>query len=140
MQIGVEASRAVGNKRVFVIDDDEITRAVLQFMLQDDNEAHDLPSVDGALRKAQDWPPDLVLLGLSIVQSDPQVLTEIGRQLPDTAIVLVAEAGQAAAAQRWIGHGARGVLSKPLTVEGVRRTVDGTLGLLKSPLIQLQVL
>ncbi|HKM60896.1 MAG TPA: response regulator [Acidisphaera sp.] len=140
MQIGVEASRAVGNKRVFVIDDDEITRAVLQFMLQDENEAHDLPSVDAALRKAQDWPPDLVLLGLSIVQADPQVLAEIGQHLSGTRVVLVAEAGQAAEAQRWVGHGAQGLLSKPLTVEGVRRTVDGMLGLLKAPLIQLQVL
>ena len=52
----------------------------------------------------------------------------------------MAEAGQAAAAQRFVGKGAHGVLAKPLTVEGVRRKVDGVLGLLKAPLIQLQVL
>ena len=32
MQIGVETSKAVDQRRVFVIDDDEITRAALQFM------------------------------------------------------------------------------------------------------------
>ncbi len=42
MQIGVETSRAVENKRVFLVSDDEITRAALQFMLHDEFEAHDL--------------------------------------------------------------------------------------------------
>src|SRR6185369_4620713 len=36
MQIGLETSKAVDQRRVFVIDDDEITRAALQFMLHDE--------------------------------------------------------------------------------------------------------
>src|SRR6266545_848934 len=36
MQIGVETSKAVDQRRVFVIDEDEITRAALQFMLHDE--------------------------------------------------------------------------------------------------------
>jgi hypothetical protein len=36
MQIGVETSKAVDQRRVFVVDDDEVTRAALQFMLHDE--------------------------------------------------------------------------------------------------------
>ena len=68
MQIGVETSRAVENKRVFVIDSDEIDRAVLQFMLHDENETHELASLVAAFAKARDWKPDLVLVGLGIVR------------------------------------------------------------------------
>ena len=42
MQIGVETSRAVENKRIFVVDDDEIIRAALQFMLHDEYETHEV--------------------------------------------------------------------------------------------------
>ena len=66
MQIGVETSRAVENKRIFVVDDDDITRAVLQFMLQDENETHDLPTLTDAFANGQ---PDLLLLGISIVEA-----------------------------------------------------------------------
>ena len=45
MQIGVETSRAVENKRIFIVSDDEIARAALQFMLHDEYEAHDLPDL-----------------------------------------------------------------------------------------------
>jgi DNA-binding NtrC family response regulator len=136
MQIGVEASRAVDNKRIFVIDDDEITRAVLQFILQDESETHDLPSLEAAFSKAEDWPPNLLLLGLSVVQAG--VLPSITQRLPGAAVLLVADAGQYAAAQAYVGNGAQGVLSKPLTVETVRHQVDGVLGLSRAPLVQLQ--
>jgi CheY-like chemotaxis protein len=50
----------VENQRVFVVDSDEIDRAVLQFMLHDENEARELASLDAALAEARDWKPDLV--------------------------------------------------------------------------------
>ena len=48
MQIGVESSRSVENKRIFVVGGDDIDRAVLQFMLQDENETHEFPTLDAA--------------------------------------------------------------------------------------------
>ena len=45
MQIGVETSKAVDQRRVFVVDHDEITRAALQFMLHDEIETHELASL-----------------------------------------------------------------------------------------------
>jgi len=140
MQIGVETSRAVENKRVFVIDDDEITRAVLQFMLQDENETHDLPSLGAAYRTGEQGRPDLLLLGLSIVETGgPELLRLIGAQWPRTRVLLVADAGQDAAAQIYLKSGAHGVLTKPFTVEAVRRKVDAQLGRIVPSLIQLQL-
>ena len=141
MQIGVEASRAVGNKRVFVVDDDDITRAVLQFMLQDENETHDLPTLNAAFGKAADWPPDLILLGMSVVDADPSALASIGQRLPRAGVLLVTEVGGETAAQRFVGNGAQGVLSKPLTVHahgfsaGARERIEaagGTCQLIES--------
>lgn len=140
MQIGVETSRAVENKRVFVVDDDDITRTVLQFMLQDDNETHDLPSLAAAYAKGDHGRPDLLLLGLPIVAaSRPTLLAEIAGRWPGTRILLVAEAGQDSVAQPYLKAGAHGVVAKPFTVEVVRRKVDAQLGRLVASLIQLQL-
>src|SRR6266542_832162 len=90
MQIGVETSRAVENKRVFVVDSDEINRAVLQFMLHDENETHELAGLDTAFTKALTWKPDLVLLGLAIVQENGlSVVGEIASRAPGAKIVVV---------------------------------------------------
>ena len=99
MQIGVETSRAVENKRVFVVDEDDITRAVAQFMLQDDNETHDLASLADAYAKAERGRPDLLLLGLSVVEAGgPELLRSIAHGWPETRILIIADAAQDAAA------------------------------------------
>lgn len=140
MQIGVETSRAVENKRVFVVDDDDITRAVAQFMLQDDNETHDLASLADAYVKAERGRPDLLLLGLSIVEAGgPELLRSIAGRWPDTRILLIAEAAQDGVAIGYLKAGAHGVLAKPFTVESIRRKVDIQLGRIVPSLIQLQL-
>src|SRR6266852_1197951 len=69
MQIGVETSKAVDQRRVFVVDDDEITRAALQFMLHDEIETHELASPEEAYEKGVGWlKPDVVLLGVSFLK------------------------------------------------------------------------
>lgn len=139
MQIGVETSRAVENKRVFVVSDDEITRAALQFMLHDDYEAHDLADLDAAYAKAAERKPDLLLLGLEIVKAWPAVLQEITAKLPGAKIVLVAEAGQDARAQTYLEAGAHSVLTKPLTVESVRRKVGVMFGRGTNAMVSLSI-
>lgn len=136
MQIGVETSRAVDNKRIFVVDDDEINRAVLQFMLQDENETHDLASLEAAYEKGE---PDLVLLGLSILCADDTVLAGLAARWPKARILVVAQASDEQAAQRFLRAGAHGLLMKPFTVEAVRRKADIQLGRVVPSLIQLQV-
>ena len=68
MQIGVETSTAVDNKRIFVVDENEIMRAAVQFMLHDENETHEAPSLEWAYDKARDWPPDLIILAEALVR------------------------------------------------------------------------
>ncbi len=138
MQIGVETSRLVENKRVFVVSDDEITRAALQFMLHDENETHDLPDLNAAYAKGAGWKADLLLLGLEVVKAQgAAVLQEIGARLPGTKIMLIAEPGEDALAQTYLKAGAHSVLTKPLTIEGVRRKVDIMLGRGTNAMVQL---
>ncbi len=52
MQIGVETAKAVDQRRVFVVDEDEITRAALQFMLHDEIETHELTNRKRPMQRA----------------------------------------------------------------------------------------
>jgi CheY-like chemotaxis protein len=141
MQIGVETSRAVENKRIFVVDDDDITRAVLQFMLQDENETHDLPSLADAYRKGEQAAPDLILLGTSVIARDgPGVLAAIATRWSDVRILVVAERGEEISDRIPLQGAAHGVVNKPLTLEAVRRKVDIQFGRIKPPLVQLQLI
>ena len=138
MQIGVETSRAVENKRIFIVSDDEIARAALQFMLHDEYEAHDLPDLGAAYAKAAECKPNLLLLGLEIVDArGAGLLEEIGTKMPGARIMLIAEAGQDAHAQTYLKSGAHGVLTKPLTVESVRKKVNILLGHGANQMVQL---
>ena len=129
MQIGVESSRAVENKRVFVVDSDEITRAVLQCMLHDENETHEIASVALAYDKAEKWMPDLILLGMPIVLAHGvTVVSDIRQRIPAAKLIIVADTAGDATAQSCLRHGAHSVLAKPLTIESVRRRVDILLG------------
>lgn len=129
MQIGVETSRAVENKRVFVVDSDEIARAALTFMLHDENETHELASLAQAYARGAERKPDLVLLGLSIVRErGAGVLGEIAARLPEAKVLLVVTDADDPLARSALDIGAHGVLAKPFTVESVRRAVDRLLG------------
>ena len=140
MQIGVETQRLVETKRVFVVDDDDITRTVLQFMLQDDNETHEWPTLAAAYAKGEQSEPDLLLLGLPILEAHgTALLPELGARWPGARILLVTAPDQEALAQRYMPLGAHGVLSKPFRVEAVRRKVDIQLGRIVPMLVQLQL-
>ena len=129
MQIGVDSSRAVDNKRLFVVDSDEITRMALQFMLHDENEAHELATLEAAFEKAREWPPDLVLLGLALAREwGVEGMAAIKARLPGAKILLVTDSPADPLAQSCLQGGADGLLPKPLTVEAVRRKVDALLG------------
>ncbi|WP_067734407.1 response regulator [Novosphingobium naphthalenivorans] len=130
MQIGVETSKAVDQRRIFVVDEDEITRAALQFMLHDEIETHELTSLAEAYEKGQDWLlPDVLILGMSILKAHGvEVLDEIAARYPAARVLIVAgkedeELGLAA-----LKAGAAGALLKPLRIEAVRQKVDTILG------------
>ncbi|MCJ2179113.1 response regulator [Novosphingobium album (ex Hu et al. 2023)] len=130
MQIGVETSKAVDQRRIFVVDEDEITRAALQFMLHDEIETHELTTLAEAYEKGQDWLlPDVLILGMSVLKAHGvEVIAEIAERYPAARVLIVAgkedeELGLAA-----LKAGAAGALLKPLRIEAVRQKVDTILG------------
>jgi DNA-binding NtrC family response regulator len=129
MQIGVDSERAVDDRRVFVVDDDEITSAALQFMLHDEIETHEITSLEAAYKKAKDWPPSVLLLGIGIVKSKGiEVLKEIHANIADLKIILVADTATDPLAQECLKNGVNSILPKPLTIEKARQKVDAQLG------------
>ena len=93
MQIGVETSKAVDQRRVFVIDHDEVTRAALQFMLHDEIETHELASLEEAYEKGTDWlKPDVMLLGVSFLkEKGVELVAELKAKFPRVRILIVCE-------------------------------------------------
>jgi DNA-binding NtrC family response regulator len=143
MQIGVETAKAVDQRRVFVVDEDEITRAALQFMLHDEIETHELTSPEEAYAKGVDWlKPDVVLLGVSFLRSrGPGLIGELTAKFPGVRILVVTDRSDEATAVEAMKTGAHGAVVKPLTLEGVRQKVDTILGRGgAAPLIQLSVM
>jgi CheY-like chemotaxis protein len=141
MQIGVELSKAVQNRRIFVVDDDEIFRAALQFMLHDDYETHEIASVDAALTKAKEWRPDLLLVAESIVRAHgAALLARLGEEIPGVKILVVVEAAVDGFGKECIEAGADGAIAKPLKIEFVRQKVDALFGNRKAVTIPLSVL
>ncbi len=135
MQIGVETARAVDNKRLFVVANDEVTRMALQFMLHDDNEAHDLPTLEAAFDKSIDWKPDLLLLGLDVVaERGVDAIPLVRARLPGAKLLLVADTRDDPLLAACQAAGIDGLLVKPLTVEETRRRVDGLLGRTRAPI------
>jgi DNA-binding response OmpR family regulator len=141
MQIGVESSKAVDNKRLFVVDTDEITRMALQFMLHDENETHDLPSLTAAMDKSKEWKPDLLLLGVGVVaESGIDVLNTIKSEIDGVKILLVADAAEDPLTKACMDGGADGLLLKPLTVEAARKKVDIMLGRKRTGIIPIHAI
>ncbi len=130
MQIGVETSKAVDQRRVFVVDDDEITRAALQFMLHDEIETHELASPEEAYEKGVDWlKPHVVLLGASFLKSrGTDLVGELNSKFPGVRILVVCDKADESTAVEGMKAGAHGALVKPLTLENVRKKVDTILG------------
>ena len=135
MQIGVETAKALDNKRLFVVANDDITRMALQFMLHDENETHDLPTLEAAFDKGIEWKPDLLLLGIDVVaERGLDVLPLIRSRLAGTKILLVADSRDDPLVAPCQSAGIDGLLLKPLRVEDARRKVDGLVGRKRAPI------
>ena len=143
MQIGVETAKAVDQRRVFVLDEDEIVRAALQFMLHDEIETHEIASIQEAYDKGVGWlKPDVVLLGASFLKTNGvSILTELAERFAGVRILIVCDKADEPLAVDAMKHGAHGILVKPLKIENVRQKVDTVLGRGGAkPLVQLGLL
>ncbi|NNM57770.1 response regulator [Acidocella sp.] len=141
MQIGVDTARAVDQRRVFIVEPDEITRAVLQFILQDEIETHEMSSPEEVYEKGQDWlKPDLVLLSAGVVEArGAAVVDDLTTAYPGVRVLVVHDKNTEAPALAALRAGAHGALAKPLGIEAVRKKVDTGLGRGGAPLIQLSL-
>ncbi|MBT3070519.1 response regulator [Rhodomicrobium sp. Az07] len=138
MRVGVDTSRT-DNRRVFVVSGDEVTSAILTFMLADGNETHELRDIEAAFEKGAEWKPDLLLVDAALVKTQGlSVLQDIANRLPGAKIAIVVEETDSGDAKAWIGTGAHGIIVKPLTIEAVRRQTDIMLGRISAkPKVQL---
>lgn len=141
MQIGVDTAKAVDQRRVFIIEPDEITRAVLQFILQDEIETHEMSTPEEAYEKGQDWlKPDLVLLAAELIAARGEALVgELIAAYPGLRILVVHDKSTEAPAMAALKTGAHGALAKPLSIEPVRKKVDMLLSRGGAPLIHLSL-
>ncbi len=131
MQIGVETSKAVDQRRVFVVDEDEIVRAALQFMLHDEIETHELATPEEAYEKGVGWlKPHVVLLGVGFLKSrGNDLIKEMKEHFGnEVRILIITDKSDEATAVAGLKAGAHGALVKPLTLESVRKKVDTVLG------------
>lgn len=137
MQIGVDCDKAVDNRRVYVVDTDEVSRAAVGFMLADECETHEFADLDAACARAHEFPPDLVILGPGIVAAHGSTVFAQITALGARAVVLV-EPGARDYANACLAAGARGVIYKPLDIASVRAKVDAFLGRLARTTFSLQ--
>ncbi len=129
MQIGVESQRAVENRRVFVIDGDDVVSAGLQFMLADEMETHVFATPAEALAKAIAWPPELAIVGISVLEQEgAAVVTRLRDAMPGLRILIVCFDADEPLVKDALELGANSSLLRPLKLENVRRKVDAQLG------------
>lgn len=128
MRTNFEPYHQAATERIFVVESDEVVRSALQFILNHQHGTHGFKGLDQALTKAADSPPDVVLLGIGLVQKGGErVLGEIVSRLPATRILVVADTASDPLARKCLKWGAHDVLGKPISFESVHCKVDALL-------------
>ena len=129
MPIDLEPPLSKEDDIIFVVESDEVIRSALHFILDDQNETHSFVNLDLACAKVADVAPNLVLLGIGILQSNGEyALAEIAMRVPAAKILIVANSVNDPLALTGLEWGAHGVLGKPITFDSVCRQVDALLG------------
>ncbi len=122
-------SHPAATDRVFVVESDEVIRSALQFILDNHSETLGFTSLSQAFAEAAELPPDLVLLGIGLVENDGErVLSEIEKRLPGAKILIVANSVKDPLALLSLKWGAHDVLGKPISFNSVHGKVDALLG------------
>ena len=128
MPIDLEPLHPEQDDIIFVVEDDEVIRSALHFILDDQNETRSFASLDRAFTKAASRKPNAILLGIGMVQNNGErILAEIVMRLPGTRILIVADSVNDPIAIASLKWGAHDVLGKPISFDSVRRKVDALL-------------
>jgi DNA-binding NtrC family response regulator len=115
--------------RVFVIEADQVIRSALGYILSERHETFTFSETADALTKTASSTPDIVLVGISILENEgPEVVAVLARKLHRAGIIVVAGSPNTPLAMAGLRQGAGGIIAKPITFDGVLRAVDQVLG------------
>lgn len=119
-------------KRIVIIEDNEVSRALLRTILRSDGyevigEGHDGQS---GLALAVRLAPDLVCLDVVMPKLDGmQVLAELRRELPEVPVLMITGHTDREAVQSMIKGGAAGIVVKPFNAKKVLEEVGRSLAI-----------
>jgi DNA-binding NarL/FixJ family response regulator len=126
MKISTERTKVIERWRIFIIDDNEILRGAIR--LHDGFEAHELVSATGALSKAKQMKPDLLVLTEGVIRvNGTDLIQEFLARIPEAKILVVVDQVSSGFGPLCIAAGAHAFLAKPLRAEVVRDKVDALL-------------
>ncbi len=111
--------------RILVVDDEEIARTNLEYILRKDGyQVTGSPSAVAALEQLTQKEFDIVLTDLKMEQMDGmQLLEAIKQRAPQTEVVMITGYATVHTAVDALRKGAAHYLSKPIDLEELRRTV-----------------
>src|SRR4051812_20767469 len=119
-------------KRILIVEDKPTSRELLRTVLEQQGYAvEEAGDGEEALRKAQERPPDLVLMDLQIpVRDGFEVVSEIRKdpRLQAIPVVAVTASAMQGVRERALAAGFTGYISKPVSLVQLRQEVNRLLG------------
>jgi len=120
--------------RIFVVDSDKASNEALARILADESDTVVMSDVVAALDSDIHWPPELILLGTSIIAIEGAgAVARFKKRFPGVKILIVCDRLDDEKVRQAHLLGAESVLLRPLRSEAVRSQVNGMLGLLRRP-------
>jgi DNA-binding response OmpR family regulator len=119
-------SRSVATgRRVFVVDDNDISRATLHYMLPVDIESSEMTTFDAAVEMAKHSQPNLVMVSeLMVARSKSVLLHQMRAIWPAAKLLVICGAADDECRSAALAAGADDALTRPFRVESVRHTVN----------------
>ena len=113
--------------RVFIIDDNEMTRGLLRVIIQGDKYevVGDAGSAESAKQRLRSLQPDIVCLDVVMPDGDGLTLLQwISETLPRTAVLMVTASNDRSTVEQSLRNGAKGYIVKPFNPGTVMDTLD----------------
>jgi len=113
--------------KVFIIDDNEMTRAVLRMIIQGVrfDVVGDAAGASAGLERALRLRPDIICLDVQMPERDGlEILETLVAQLPDAVVLMVTARNDAPTVKMALERGARGFIVKPFNSGTVLDTMD----------------
>lgn len=115
--------------RILVIDRNAESNAALARILADESETVVMPDVVTALDWANHLPPELILLGTSVIATEGAgAIARFKKRLPGVKILIVCDALDDVEVRQAHMQGAESTLLRPLKRDAVRNLVNIMLG------------